>query len=129
VYFKNPAGLASLFLAVICAWLVYSLPSDFAALQQGRGKKRQLPQTIPVPWRATPSESHALAAPKRQTQAGEHAVILKCSRCGVTFLTGDELKAHRRGFERNAKGESRDVAPHHAAPADYLPRSLWQRAT
>ena len=26
VYFKQPAGLASLFLAVICAWLVYSLP-------------------------------------------------------------------------------------------------------
>jgi signal peptidase I len=40
VYFRNPSGLASLFLAVICAWLVYTLPSDLAATGMRRGHQQ-----------------------------------------------------------------------------------------
>lgn len=130
VYFKNPAGLASLFLAVICAWLVYSLPTDLAVARTGRGPKRLLVKDIPEPVPATKAQSRAPKATPPQTPAGtQAAVILKCSRCGVTFLTGDELKEHRREFDRNVGSKTRRVAPGSKAATDYLPRSLWQRAT
>ena len=47
VYFKNPAGLASLFLSVILLGLVYSLPSDLARRKQAR-QVQSTGETAPV---------------------------------------------------------------------------------
>lgn len=130
VYFKNPAGLASLFLAVICAWLVYSLPGDFARLKKSDTARSGLLLT------ATAMSPPAMPSPRRTSAAAAHGsaaqddpVILKCSRCGLTFRTGQELKAHVSDFALPKDPPPGLLPATLTLPADYVPRSLLQRVT
>ena len=129
VYLKNPAGLASLFLTIICAWLLYSLPADFARLKQdqkARSDRVMTAKPISPPTVQTPGGTSSAAVRSRALE--EEAVILQCSRCGATFRTGDELRAHLSDYPRS-KGQSPSLrSATLALPTEYVPRSLWQKA-
>jgi signal peptidase I len=128
VYFKNPAGLASLFLAVICAWLVYSLPADVAGarIRGGRGElhdrrsETRVPQLMPVPHAAPPRSQGS-----PQVQEG---LLFRCSGCRAGFGSAEELRAHVERFpRRKTPVPARDAR--WGFPVELLPRSPWQKAT
>jgi signal peptidase len=135
IYFKQPAGLASLFLAVICAWLVYSLPSDVAALKPRRrpepARRPSTPLRPPTtqPGRSAPLAERlpAMTTPQREP-VPEGMLVFRCSGCGATFPSGDELRAHLVQFGPPKPRQTR-TARRHGIPVEFLPRTPWQRAT
>ena len=130
VYFKNPAGLASLFLAVICAWLLYSLPADFARLKQKqKGRSDRVITAKPIGPRTVQTPRGTSSAAVRASALEGEPVILQCSRCGAAFRTGEELKAHFADYARPKDQSPSLRSASLTIPAKYVPRSLWQKAT
>jgi signal peptidase I len=124
MYLKNPAGLASLFMTIVCLWLIFSTTNELSNRQQ-QGNRRgggalaaASPQSRPVAassaaecnsvrtvdlvatTRSEPNEPTARAAiPDRSDASWELApweapVLFRCARCGTTFGGADELWAH-----------------------------------
>jgi signal peptidase I len=122
VYFKNPAGLASLFLAVICAWLVYSLPADLARQQVRRrppvskSPRRDLPRPVPAP---VPRHAAPLSA-------GSHGgLAFCCSGCGARFASAGDLRAHVARYPREQTPvPERD--PRWGLPVELPPDYRWR---
>jgi signal peptidase I len=125
MYLKNPAGLASLFMTIVCLWLIFSTTNELSNRQRQRegrgggllvavplparpavapqGAGRLLVQTVDLVKAASPT---AQAAADRSVElnqgsdlslglaAWEAPVMFRCSRCGTTFGSADELWAH-----------------------------------
>lgn len=130
VYFKQPAGLASLFLAVVCAWLVYSLPTDLAKLKAPRARGTR-------PRRATPpilGDSPSIPRYGPSTQAATRAadanegLVFQCSGCHASFRSPAELRTHLARYPlKETPVPARD--PRWGFPVEFLPNSPWQKAT
>jgi hypothetical protein len=128
VYFKNPAGLASLFLAVICAWLVYSLPADVAGgrMRAGRREQYRSGSTATAPQLAT--VPHPPPTPSRGSPQADEGLLIRCSGCHAGFHSAEELRAHMARYPRK-----KTPVPAREArwgfPVELLPREPWQKAT
>jgi signal peptidase len=130
VYFKQPAGLASLFLAVVCAWLVYSLPTDFAKLRAPRERRvRSRRATLPIKVSSTDtSKRYPSTTVERLTADTQEGPMFLCSGCHAKFQSADELRAHLARYPREETPvPARD--PQWGFPVEFLPGSSWQKAT
>ncbi len=125
VYFKNPAGLASLFLAVICAWLVYSLPADVAGVKarsRRRGYHRRSGGDTLVP-RLVSAPHPAPRAPQP-----EEGLVFRCSGCHADFHSAEKLRAHLARYPRKkTRLPARDAR--WGFPVEFLPGSPWRKTT
>jgi signal peptidase len=126
VYFRNPAGLASLFLAVICAWLVYSLPADVAGVRMRAGR-RGLRSKSRAPAPQLASKQHPPSTAVTGSAHIEEGLLFRCSGCHAGFRSAEELRAHVAGYPRKKTPvPARD--PRRGFPVELLPRSPWQKA-
>lgn len=133
-YLKDPAGLASLFVLIVCFWLIYSITVDLAERQQkaqalaaeAGAAARLAPRRVPhslfaagdhqghlnvgaprvpaVSVAAAPATGHERPAAVWQPVVKGAPVVFRCWRCGEAFADTDALHAH--------------VTEHHATRCD-----------
>ena len=133
-YLKDPAGLASLFMLIVCFWLIYSITVELAKRQQrapaAAAERRLAPAPLP---RAVPRSLFVAGDPEGPLNVGAPLVpavsvvgtpatgherpvavwkpvvkgapvVFRCWRCGEAFADTDALHAH--------------VTEHHATRCD-----------
>jgi signal peptidase len=90
MYLKNPAGLASLFMTMVCLWLIYSTTAGYAKREQQTGG------AVAVHAIGTGASGiHVEQASVESRQATRPLPVkLRCSRCGVSLASAEKLRAH-----------------------------------
>ena len=92
-YLKDPAGLASLFMLIVCFWLLYSTTAELAELQQralARTSERRLARPSTPSARAVPLSLFAVAGAgvpvKAETQGFPHSDTAATQSAAGDFL-------------------------------------------
>jgi signal peptidase I len=98
LYLKNPTGMASLIMTIVCLWLIYSLTTAYdkraqqksaAAVKRG-SRASEAPRKLPVEWRFVewPLDADALAAWSGQPQpAGGSGLTVDSGSLGTSRET------------------------------------------
>jgi len=119
MYFRNPAGLASLFMTIVCVWLIHSLTMGYTqrakraclvaparqtvediAGADGQGDSRV---DVAEAAQADVAEAAQPLAEQVALAPGQVPLIFRCSRCGATFSSTQELWAHAADVEHDSR--------------------------
>jgi signal peptidase len=92
MYLKNPAGLASLLLTMICLWLIYSTSTEYSNRQQAEAVQPPTSSDVPT--------GQAVDIGPLGTAwelAAWESVAFRCSHCTASFSSAEKLRAHAAG--------------------------------